>query len=163
MACLTTCRHDAPGRALLSWSAYSYGTVAGAYPMRLKVYNGATPLSRNNPHSTHTKLSLKERSTTMSKKFPFTRSISKQNVIALAFNKETAEPFNTSVTIAPPIADTKRLEKAVAAKVDSATVKFIEIVDVTVDEKVYGITLEDFMSHAVELDPKTRSPLTAEI
>ena len=52
----------------------------------------------------------------MSKKFPFTRSISKQNVIALAFNKETAEPFNTSVTIAPPIADTKKLEKAVANK-----------------------------------------------
>ena len=99
----------------------------------------------------------------MSKKFPFTRSISKQNVIALAFNKETAEPFNTSVTITPPIADTKRLEKAVAAKVDSVTVKFIEIVDVTVDEKVYGITLEDFMAHAVELDPKARSPLTAEI
>ena len=98
----------------------------------------------------------------MSKKFPFTRSISKQNVIALAFNKETAEPFNTSVTIAPPIADTKRLEKAVAAKVDSATVKFIEIVDVTIDEKVYGITLEDFMANAVELDPKTRSPLTVE-
>ena len=95
----------------------------------------------------------------MSKKFPFTRSISKQNVIALAFNKETAEPFNTSVTIAPPIADTKRLEKAVAAKVDSDTIKFIEIVDVTIDEKVYGITLDDFMAHAVELDPKTRSPL----
>ena len=95
----------------------------------------------------------------MSKKFPFTRSISKQNVIALAFNKETAEPFNTSVTIAPPIADTKKLEKAVAAKVDSDTIKFIEIVDVTIDEKVYGITLDDFMAHAVELDPKTRSPL----
>ena len=98
----------------------------------------------------------------MSKKFPFTRSISKQNVIALAFNKETAEPFNTSVTIAPPIADTKKLEKAVAAKVDTDTGKFIEIVDVTIDEKVYGITLDDFMAHAVELDPKTRSPLTTE-
>lgn len=98
----------------------------------------------------------------MSKKFAFTRSISKQNVIALAFNKETAEPFNTFVTIAPPIADTKKLEKAVAAEVDSPTVKFIEIVDVTINEKVYGITLEDFIANAVELDPKTRSPLTAE-
>lgn len=99
----------------------------------------------------------------MAKKYPFTRSISKQNVIALAFNKETTEPFNTSVTITPPIADTKKLEKAVAAKVDSDTVKFIEIVDVTVDEKVYGITLEDFMAHAVELDPKTRHAIfTAE-
>lgn len=96
----------------------------------------------------------------MAKKYPFTRSISKQNVIALAFNKESAEPFNTSVTIAPPIADTKKLEKAVAAKVDSDTIKFIEIVDVTIDEKVYGITLEDFMTHAVELDPKTRHPIS---
>lgn len=97
----------------------------------------------------------------MAKKYPFTRSISKQNVIALAFNKETAEPFNTSVTIAPPIADTKKLEKAVVAKVDSDTIKFIEIVGISVDEKVYGITLEDFMAHAVELDPKTRSAIPA--
>lgn len=95
------------------------------------------------------------------KKYPFTRTISKQNVVALMFDKVSGEPFNTTVTIAPPIADTKKLEKAVAAKLDSDVHKFIEIVDVTVDEKVYGLTLEAFMSNAVELDPKTRKPLTA--
>lgn len=95
------------------------------------------------------------------KKYPFTRTISKQNVIALVFDKETAEATNINVTIAPVITDTKKLEKAVAAKLDTDKIKFIEIVDVSVDEKVYGLTLDAFMSNAVELDPQTRKPLTA--
>lgn len=93
----------------------------------------------------------------MAKKFPFTRTISKQNVIALVFDKETAEATNTSVLISPPITDMEKLEKSVAKKIDSDTLKFIQIVDVSVDEKVYGVTMEDFMSIAVELDPKTRN------
>jgi hypothetical protein len=95
------------------------------------------------------------------KKYPFTRTISKQNVVALVFDKETAEASNTTVVISPVITDAKKLEKAVAAKLDNDKTKFIEIVDVTVDEKVYGLTLDAFMSNAVELDPKTRKPLTA--
>lgn len=98
----------------------------------------------------------------MAKKFPFTRTISKQNVIALVFDKETAEATNIACTIAPVITDPGKLAKAVAKKLDSDTVKFIEIVDVSVDEKVYGITLEDFMANAVELDPKTRSLSTTD-
>lgn len=95
------------------------------------------------------------------KKYPFTRTISKQNVVCLVFDKETAEASNTTVVISPVITDTKKLEKAVAAKLDNDKTKFIEIVDVTVDEKVYGLTIDAFMSNAVELDPKTRKPLTA--
>lgn len=98
----------------------------------------------------------------MFKKFPFTRTISKQNVIALVFDKETAEAGNKSVTIAPPIADPDKLAKAVAKKLDSDTIKFIEIVDVTTDDKLYGITLDNFMACAVELDPKTRKEINAE-
>ena len=95
------------------------------------------------------------------KKYPFTRTISSQNVIALVFDKETAEAMNESVVIAPPINDTAKLEKAVAKKIGTTTKKFIEIVDVTVNEKVYGVTMEDFMAVAVELDPKTRNvPIT---
>lgn len=93
------------------------------------------------------------------KKYPFTRTISKQNVVALVFDKETAEATNTSVIISPVITDTKKLEKAVAEKLSKDNTVFIEIVDVTVDEKVYGLTLDAFMANAVELDPKTRKPL----
>ena len=95
------------------------------------------------------------------KKYPFTRTISKQNVVALVFDKETAEATNTSVIISPVITDTKKLEKAVAEKLNNGSTVFIEIVDVTVDEKVYGLTLDAFMANAVELDPKTRKPLDA--
>lgn len=95
------------------------------------------------------------------KKYPFTRTISKQNVVALVFDKETAEATNTSVIISPVITDTKKLEKAVAEKLNNGNTVFIEIVDVTVDEKVYGLTLDAFMANAIELDPKTRKPLGA--
>lgn len=98
----------------------------------------------------------------MAKKYPFTRTISSQHVIALVFDKETAEATNVTCTIAPIINDPDKLAKAVAKKLDSDTIKFIEVVDVTVDEKVYGITLEDFMANAVELDPKTRKDLTTD-
>ena len=95
----------------------------------------------------------------MARKYTFTRSISKQNVIAFVFDKETAEPMNIPVTIAPPIDDPKRLANAVRKKVETDNIKFIEIADVTLDEQVYGITLDDFMAHAVLLDPTTRKAL----
>lgn len=95
------------------------------------------------------------------KKYPFTRTISAQRVTILAFDKDRAEAYNDVVIISPPISDTGKLEKAVAVKVDNDVNKFIEIVDVTIDEKVYGLTLEAFMNNAVELDAKTRKPLTA--
>lgn len=96
----------------------------------------------------------------MARKYPFTRTISKQNVVALVFDKETAEPMNIPVTIAPPIDDDKRLANAVRKKVETDNIKFIEVVDVTLDEQVYGITLDDFMAHAVLLDPTTRKAIT---
>lgn len=95
----------------------------------------------------------------MARKYPFTRTISKQNVTALVFDKETAEAMNATVTIAPPIDDDKRLANAVRKKVETDNIKFIEVVDVTLDEQVYGITLDDFMAHAVLLDPDTRKAL----
>lgn len=96
------------------------------------------------------------------KKYPFTRTISAQHVTILAFDKERAEAYNDVVIISPPISDTGKLEKVVAAKVDNDVNKFIEIVNITVDEKVYGLTLDAFMSNAVELDPKTRKPIATE-
>ena len=96
------------------------------------------------------------------KKYPFTRTISAQRVTILAFDKDRAEAYNDVVIISPPISDTGKLEKAVASKVDNDCNKFIEILDVTIDEKVYGLTLEAFMSNAVELNPKTRKPIATE-
>ena len=96
----------------------------------------------------------------MSRKYPFTRTISKQNVSALVYDTESAEAMNISVTIAPSIDDPKRLANAVRKKVETNTIKFIEVADVTKDEQVYGITLDDFMAKAVLLDPTTRKAVT---
>ena len=95
----------------------------------------------------------------MARKYAFTRTITTQIVTALVFDKETAEPMNTIITLADPIAEPAKLEKAVAKIVNKGNIKFIEVVDSFVEEKLYGITAEDFLANAVELDPKTRKPL----
>ena len=97
----------------------------------------------------------------MARKFEFTRTIEATKAIALCFNKTTGEAENKSVMVSGAYdTDSKKLEKLVAKHVENDNTKFIEIVDTEVITKVYGISLEDFMANAVELDPKTRQPIT---
>lgn len=95
----------------------------------------------------------------MARQYPFTRTLKTQTVTALVFDKETAEPSNTTITLAAPIADPVKLEKAVSKILNKGSIKFIEVVDVVEDEQLYGITAEDFMAHAVKLDKETRKPI----
>ena len=95
----------------------------------------------------------------MARKYPFTRTIITQNVTALIFDKETAEASNITITIPTPINDKAKLEKVVAKLVNKDNIKFIEIVDIEEKTSLYGITLEDFMAHAVLLDPETRKAI----
>lgn len=98
----------------------------------------------------------------MAKKYPFTRTIQKQTVTALVFDKVNAEPFNKDYILAEPIADPAKLERKIAKMVETdPNLKLIEVVDSTIDEKCYGLTAEAFMANAVELDPKTRKPVEA--
>ena len=98
----------------------------------------------------------------MAKKYPFTRTISKQTVTALVFDKVHAEPMNKTYTLAEPIPDPARLERKIAKMVETdPNFKLIEVVDSTIEEKCYGLTAEVFMANAVELDPKTRKPIEA--
>lgn len=95
----------------------------------------------------------------MAKQYPFTRTIQRMTVTALVFDKVTAEPHNEVVQIPETILDPKKLEKRVAKMLENDTTKLIEIVDIVIEEKLYGLTAEAFMANAVELDPKTRKPL----
>lgn len=95
----------------------------------------------------------------MAKKYPFTRTLSSQTVTYLAFDKVKAEAYNAAIVISPVITDPDKLAKTVAKKVDNDVTKFIEIVDVDLNEKIYGLTLESFMANAVELD-ENRKPIT---
>lgn len=95
----------------------------------------------------------------MARQYPVTRTISAQIVTALVYDTETAEASNTTITLAKPISEPAKLDKAVAKVVNKGNIKFIQVVDSFVEEKLYGITAEDFLAHAVQLDPKTRKPL----
>lgn len=95
----------------------------------------------------------------MARKYPFTRTLFTQTATCLVFDKETAEPSNITVTLPNPIPDPAKLERAVAKLVNKGNIKLIEVVDSVIEEQLYGITAEDFMAHAVKLDPKTRKPI----
>ena len=95
----------------------------------------------------------------MARQYPFSRTITTQTVTALVFDKETAEASNTTITLGEVIEDTKKLNKVVDKALSKGNIKFIEVVDVQIEEQLYGITLEDFLEKAVRLDPKTRKPI----
>ena len=94
-------------------------------------------------------------------RYPITRTIEKTKVVALLFDKTTAEAHNETVVLARKLNDAKAIEKAVRKLVETDdNIKLVDIVDVSSETACYGITEQDFLAHAVELDPRTRNPLT---
>lgn len=96
----------------------------------------------------------------MSRDFAITRTMETTVATAIVFNKISGEAENATFTVKGKYAiDDKKLAKLGEKYLNTDTIKFIEIVDVDVVSKLYGITVESFMTHAVELDPKTRKPI----
>ena len=98
----------------------------------------------------------------MARKYAVTRTVEKTVATALIFDKTTAEPSNVTVTLGHKLNDAAAIERAVRKIVEAdANIKLIEVVDSTTSTQLLGITEEDFLAHAVNLDPKTRKPLNA--
>lgn len=96
----------------------------------------------------------------MARKYEVTRTIENTQVSALVFNKTTAEAENITLTIAGRYdQDDPKLARLVQKSLVTPDLVFVEIVAATSANKTYGITLNDFMEKAVELDPKTRQPV----
>ena len=96
----------------------------------------------------------------MARKYEITRTVENTTVTALVFNKTTAEAEDITFTVAGRYnIDDKKLAKLVEKMIVTPDLKFIEIVDAHFDNKCYGISINDFMEKAVELDPKTRQPI----
>lgn len=96
----------------------------------------------------------------MARKYEVTRTIENTTAVALVFDKTLAEAENVTVTVPGRYnADDNKLAKIVNKMFEGTSKKFIEVVSATSANKTYGITLDDFMAHAVELDPKTRQPI----
>ena len=94
-------------------------------------------------------------------RFTITRTVEKTEVNCLCFDKTAAEAFNKSIVLPGTYRDEKAMARKAAKVIEAdANIRFIEVVDTSIISGVYGITEEDFFAHAVELDPKTRKPLT---
>lgn len=93
-------------------------------------------------------------------RFAITRTLTKTEVTCLCFDKPTCEPFNKTVVLAGDIKDEKAIERKAAKLIEAdPNHRFIEVAEVNTISGVYGITEEDFLNHAVPLDPATRKAL----
>lgn len=98
----------------------------------------------------------------MARKPMVTRSIKSTVVNALCLNVETAEPSNESFELARTYATEDKLMKALKENYETETLKIVHVVDTHEKETLYGMSENEFMKHAVELDPATRKALATE-
>ena len=94
----------------------------------------------------------------MAKKYAFTRTLVVNHVTAMTCDKVTAEVENFTFDVAGSIPNDKALKRIAQTQAEENKV-VVDIVDVITDKKVLGITEEDFLKNAVQLDPKTRKPI----
>lgn len=91
-----------------------------------------------------------------------TRTIESTRVNALCLDIQTAEPMNKEFNLSGTYKDESKLLKAVQKAFDTDELKVVHIVDSEVINTLYGMYENDFLAHAMELDPKTRKPVDAD-
>ena len=87
----------------------------------------------------------------MARKPMVTRKIKFTTVNVLCLNIETAEPFNRVVKLVGHYNNEVKLRKVIDEKINTDTEKTVQIVDVTQQTKLLGMTEEEFMSYAKPL------------
>lgn len=83
-----------------------------------------------------------------------TRTIASTKVNVLCLELEKAEPFNKVVILSGTFKDNKAIDKAVHNAIDDDKVKAVHVVDVEVQEHLYGMTEQEFIEHAKVLPPR---------
>lgn len=91
-----------------------------------------------------------------------TRTIKTTKVNVLCLDVNSCEPFNKSVILPRTFKDEKKLFAKVQELVNTDEVKAVHLVDVAEVETLYGMTEQDFIEHAIELDPETRKAIEIE-
>ena len=87
-----------------------------------------------------------------------TRTVVGTSITAKVVNKNTDEVTSYSTVVSKVVTEDKDAVKALS-KVIPEELVIINITSIEKVEKLYGMTVADFMSHSVELDPTTRKPL----
>lgn len=99
----------------------------------------------------------------MAKVRKVTRTISSTKVVVMCVDTETAKVENYEVEIASVYTDDKKLMKAVAKEVETATLKPVSIVSKECVETLYGMDEQKFMEMAEVLPPRGKKENTDEV
>lgn len=91
------------------------------------------------------------------KKPMVTRTILTTEVTVLCLDLIKAEPFNKTVTLPRTYKDEKGMMKKVSAIIDTDEVKAVHVVDTKVNETLYGMTEEQFISMAEVLPSRSKT------
>lgn len=91
------------------------------------------------------------------KKPMVTRTILTTEVTVLCLDLIKAEPFNKTVTLPRTYKDEKTMMKKVSAIIDNDEVKAVHVVDTKVNETLYGMTEEQFISMAEVLPSRSKT------
>lgn len=98
----------------------------------------------------------------MARKPMVTRTITSTKVTVLCLELEKAEPFKRDFELAGTYKNDGEILKAVTELLDTTKEKPVHIVSNETVEKVYGMSEQDFITHADELD-ENRKPIIKEV
>ena len=90
-----------------------------------------------------------------------TRTISGTEVVAMVANSTSNTIEEKTITLNKVVDDADKAKKLVAKQLKDTEV-LVSIKSFTKIDKLFGITVADFMAHAIELDPATRNALETE-
>ena len=83
-----------------------------------------------------------------------TRTIKVTNVTFLAIDLVSAEPYTETVNITHAPKTEKLIMKKLEKEFDNENRKAVKIVDISITEKLYGMSEEDFIAYAEEMPPR---------
>ena len=90
-----------------------------------------------------------------------TRTIQTTRVNVLCLDIQQGEPFNKEVVLPRTYKDEKHLLKAAEKVINSDTVKAVHIAECTVEETLYGMSEQEFITLAKVLPPR-KTPANGE-
>lgn len=91
-----------------------------------------------------------------------TRTISGTEVTVKVADPATDAITRKVITLNKAVDDKEKAKKLVSKQLDPEKEVLLVVESLTKIDKLFGITVSDFMSHAIELDPATRDAIATE-
>lgn len=90
-----------------------------------------------------------------------TRTISGTEVVTMVANSTSNTITEKTITLNKVVDDVEKAKKLVAKQLKDTDEVLVSVKSLTKIDKLFGITVADFMAHAIELDPSTRNAIEA--